>query len=44
MTAKHPFGAALEPAKAAAQLSQDPAYDPEFSRVLQAMVMLNKSK
>ena len=40
MIAKRPFATALEPAKAAAQLAQDPGYDPEFSRVLQAMVML----
>jgi len=40
MTVKRPFAAAQEPARAAAQLSQDPGYDPEFSRILQAMVML----
>lgn len=40
MTVKRPFAAAMEPAKAAGQLAQDPGYDPEFSRVLQAMVML----
>lgn len=45
MTVKRPFAAAMEPAKAAGQLAQDPGYDPEFSRVLQAMVMLqNKPK
>ena len=45
MIVKRPFAPALEPAKAAGQLAQDPGYDPEFSRVLQAMVMLqNKPK
>lgn len=45
MTVKRPFAAAMEPAKAAGQLAQDPGYDPEFSRVLQAMVVLqNKPK
>ena len=45
MTVKRPFAEAMEPAKAVGQLSQDPGYDPEFSRVLQAMVMLqNKAK
>jgi HD-GYP domain-containing protein (c-di-GMP phosphodiesterase class II) len=40
MTVKRPFAEAMEPAKAVALLSQDQGYDQEFSRVLQALVML----
>jgi len=45
MTVKRPFAEAMDPAKAAAQLAQDQGYDQEYSRILQAMVMLqNKPK
>jgi len=40
MTVKRPFAEAMEPAKAASLLAQDQSYDPELSRILQAMVML----
>lgn len=44
MTVKRPFAPAMEPAKAAALLAQDAAYDQELSRVLQALVMLTGKK
>jgi HD-GYP domain-containing protein (c-di-GMP phosphodiesterase class II) len=40
MVVKRPYAEAMEPAKATAALAQDPGYDPEFSRALQALVML----
>lgn len=40
MTAKRPYAEAMEPMKATALLSQDPGYDAEFSRTLQALVLL----
>jgi len=39
MTVKRPYAAAMEPMKAAAALTQDPGYDPELSRMLQALVL-----
>lgn len=44
MTVKRPYAEAIDQAKAAAQLAQDPAYDQEYSRALQAMVMLGNKK
>lgn len=40
MILKRPYAEAMEPLKAVALLSQDPGYDPELSRTLQALVML----
>jgi len=40
MIVPRPYAEAVEPAKAAVLLSQDPGYDPELTRTLQALVML----
>jgi len=40
MTVKRSYAEAMEPMKATALLAQDPGYDPEFSRTLQALVLL----
>lgn len=40
MTVPRPYAAAQEPMKAAAALGQDPGYDPELTRNLQALVLL----
>ena len=39
MTSKRVYAEAMEPMKAAAALTQDPGYDPELSRNLQAMLV-----
>jgi hypothetical protein len=39
MTVQRPYAPAMEPMKATAALTQDPAYDPELARVLQALIL-----
>ncbi|OIO04352.1 MAG: HD family phosphohydrolase [Desulfovibrionaceae bacterium CG1_02_65_16] len=38
MVSQRPYAPAMEPMKAAAALAQDPGYDPELTRTLQALV------